>query len=679
MARVQVPTTPGRSVQVQPLDAPPLRYTEARNFTGEAVERLGQSMGGLAEGLHDLNLRKAEYSAKTGALTFGGIAEKKLHDPEEGLFRLQGKAALDAYEGVLEDLSKEANTISAGLPSPVAKRLFDDNAAARMQSLRQQVGNFVVRERQVFEEETDIALTQNELRDAGRAWDNDEQSEIHLATAASIIAKRANRGRSLEWAQNEIELRESETRRDIGLARVANIGPDAGEAYFEKHRDSFSADDARAVQSGIRIRREAIAADQRRVEAEARAQAAAAKAQERERLETLRTQLETGAGSSADWIALADGYARIGDTSNAAAARAKAGETRVSEVYRGAPLAQIDQDIAELEAKQGRLSPDQASRLNGLRSVREQTASRLSQPGGAMRQEQYATGQVASALDLSDPDSFKSRASFAVAASHRQGGAIEPLFAEDVRRLEGDLHGEAAQRLKVLRTIALFGDPRAIEGAARQLTSQDDGEFRIAATLISSPGGEKLALEVLRGRDALATSAKVFDSGLAQSEFNRMAAPALAGMPPDYSRDVFDAAKSVYAERARQRGATAWDSGIWRGAINAALGGEVKGSVQHGGLSKFGGRWVSIPPGWTGNGVFRRLATMTGPDTGKAAVSDAAMWPDGKTVTVSELRKLTPVRLGGTRYGFRTRAGRLLGTKSGRPYALDIAKLPVRK
>lgn len=676
----QVPITPGRSVQVQPLDDRAFRYTESRNFVGEAVERMGERMSGLADGIQDLSLRRAEYAAKDAALAFGDVVENRLYDPEAGLYRLQGKAAVDAYEGVLTDIATEAQKTSEGLQSPAARKMFDDNAAARMQSLRQQVGNFVVRERQVYEDNADLALIQSEGRDAARAWDNDEQIEVGLATAASVYAKMANRGgRGLGWAQNEVEKLESGVRRDVAIARVSNLSPEAGEDYFNQHKGAMDADDARAVQSTIRIRREAIAADQRRIEAEARAAAAAAKAEERERLETARTQLETGAGSSADWVALADGYAAIGDTSGAAAARAKAGETRAAETYRGAPLTTIDRDIAALEARQGKMSPAEASKLNGLRDLRQQTASRLNEPGGAMRQEQYASGKVAPPLDFNSPDSFRSRALFALAAAQRQGGRVEPLFPDEIRRLEGNMQGSGSERLKALRTISLLGDPRAIEGAARQLTGEGEGDFRIAATLIASPGGEKLALEVLRGRDALATSDKAFNSSLAMYEFNRMAAPALAGMPPDYSRDVFDAAKAVYAERSRQKGQTGWDASLWQGSINAALGGDTKGGAQYGGIVKHRDKWVSVPPGWTGNQVFKRLANMSGPDTGKAAISDAAMWPDGTKVTVGQLRELTPVRLGGTRYGFQTRAGRLLGTKSGRPYTLDVAKLPRKK
>lgn len=674
---IPVPTTPGRAVQVQSLDSAPLRYTPARNLVGDAVEQLGAAIGGAAAGLDDIALRRAEYAAKEGSVAFAAEADAKLYDPDEGLFSKQGKDAVDAYEGVLRDLDTVANDLLAKQQDPRGRDALADNLSARKYELRRQIGSFVVGQRQVYEDGTDQALKEAELADAGRAWADDERSEVHLATAAQITARMANRqGRGLAWAQEKALTDESGARRDIAIARINNVGPDAGQEYFDKFSGVFTPDDARVVQSGIRVRREAIAAEERRVAAEERARVAAAKAQERERLETLRVQLETGAGSSADWVALADGYSAIGDTSGAASARAKAGETRAAEAYRDKPLAVIDRDIAVLEAKQGKLSPDQASRLNGLQSLRGQVSARLNQPGGAMLQEQHATGKVIAPLDLKDHATFRSRGLAAVAAAQRQGGRVEPLFADDIRNLQKQMDSGATGRLEVLNTIALFHDPRAIEGAAKQLSGDSDGDFRIAATLRSSPAGERVALEILRGADALATSPKSFNLQSAQFEFNRSAAPALAGMPPEYSRDVFSAAKSIYAERARQKGQTGWDPELWRGAVNSALGGEQRSGRQHGGLVRRGDKWVSIPPGWTGEQLFSRIATMDGAASGKAAITDAPVWPDGSRVTIGQIRTLTPVRLGGTRYGFQTRAGRLLGTKSGRPYTIDVSKLP---
>ena len=90
-----------------------------------------------------------------------------------------------------------------------------------------------------------------------------------------------------------------------------------------------------------RVRVEAREADARRIAAEARQAQAAAVRERREQLTTLRTQLDTGAGTSADWFALANGFSEIGDTSAAEAARARGNEVKASDTYRGATIGQV--------------------------------------------------------------------------------------------------------------------------------------------------------------------------------------------------------------------------------------------------------------------------------------------------------------------------------------------------
>src|SRR3546814_3293258 len=99
----------------------------------------------------------------------------------------------------------------------------------------------------------------------------------------------------------------------------------------------------------------------------------------REQLSTDKANLETGAGTSADWVQLADGYTVIGDTSSAAEARNKASETRATEQYRGEALPQLAQRIGDLQSiKNGKgLTTQQASQLNGLHTLRGQTKARL--------------------------------------------------------------------------------------------------------------------------------------------------------------------------------------------------------------------------------------------------------------------------------------------------------------
>src|SRR3546814_14184448 len=87
-------------------------------------------------------------------------------------------------------------------------------------------------------------------------------------------------------------------------------------------------------------------------------------------------------------------------------------------------------------------------------------------------------------------------------------------------------------------------------------------------------------------------------------------------------------------------------------------------SSDLGGFASFKGNPVSLPPGWTSDGLFRRLARASGKDWSKATVSSAPVWPDGSAVYSGQLRSLAPARLGGTRYGFRTPGGREIGRAS---------------
>src|SRR3546814_12558956 len=100
-----------------------------------------------------------------------------------------------------------------------------------------------------------------------------------------------------------------------------------------------------------------------------------------------------------------------------------------------------------------------------------------------------------------------------------------------------------------------------------------------------------------------------------------------------------------------QAGRTAWDDNAWRTAISTALGGYRHNGVLYGGFASFKGNPVSLPPGWTSDGLFRRLARASGKDWSKATVSSAPVWPDGSAVYSGQLRSLAPARLGGPRYG----------------------------
>lgn len=680
MARVPIVATP--QVALAPLSGERLRPVDngggALGGLGRGLQGAGRAISAAAQVEEDIAEREARVAAQEAVNRAAAAGGQMLHDPEKGLFTQSGKAAIDAFEPTMGAIRDQLDVIEKELPSKRAKDIYRSSVSDRQQAWLDAASRFVAGQRLKREAEASAATIGIARVDGVQTWQDPETSERHLGTGVNeIAAAGARAGRDADAILlDQLEFL-SGARREIAL-RKNMADPAAGAAYFEQHKADFTPEDARAVLNDNRVRVEAREADARRIAAEARQAQAAAVRERREQLMTLRTQLDTGAGTSADWFALANGFSEIGDTSAAEGARARGNEVKASDTYRGATIGQLDQRIGQLQAKQGRggLEPAEASELRGLQARRTETAGRLSQPGGALLQEQFATGAAPVQLDPRDPTTFRKRGTAAVAAAARQGGAVEPLLADEIRVMDGLMKGEASERLKVLRSIARFGEPRAIEGAARQLTSEADGDFRIAATLINTPGGEKTAIEVLRGRDALAIAPQVYQSANADAEFTKFAAPALSGMPPGYARDVKAAARAIYAERMRQSGLSGWDSNQWRGAINAALGGEDKGGLRHGGIATFKGTPVSVPPGWTGDGVFRRIATMDGDDLGRARVSKPGRWPDGSRVYTGQLREMVPVRLGGTRYGFLTRAGRLLGSTDGSPYVIDVAKLP---
>src|SRR3546814_19876019 len=125
-----------------------------------------------------------------------------------------------------------------------------------------------------------------------------------------------------------------------------------------------------------------------------------------------------------------------------------------------------------------------------------------------------------------------------------------------------------------------------------------------------------------------------------------------------------------------QAGRTAWDDNAWRTAISTALGGYRHNGVLYGGFASFKGNPVSLPPGWTSDGLFRRLARASGKDWSKATVSSAPVCPDGRAAYSGQLRSLAPPRLGGTRSGLRPPGGRPPRPKGRGPVMIPVPQVP---
>ncbi|MFL0418421.1 hypothetical protein ACH0CP_12705 [Sphingomonas sp. 179-I 2A4 NHS] len=682
MPRVRV-TTENSMPLARASDAKVIAADNRGGVAGGIAAGLGALSGQLqrtAQVLASVQEQQAETRAKEADIAFSASGEEILYAPGTGIRSLSGKAAVDAYEPALEALRSRRAEIARGLGTDaLAAKMFDRVAEARIAAYRSAIDQHVAVEDNRWRNDVSDARTASSASAAIRAGDDVELSDAAIATGQQEIAERAVRTGMTESVPQQQAEYGSRTRLGI-VQRLAEDSAARAESYLEKYRNTLQGTDLVNAERMVRISRDREQAEERSAAAAARAQQAHDRTVQREQLATVKVQLDSGAGTSADWQQLAAGYEALGDTSAAAEARQKGREIRAAETHRGANLPTLDARIGQLQAKTA-LSVDQASELRGLSALREQTAARLNQPGGALAQLQYATGQTVTPLRPADPKTYQARAAQAVAAAASYGRrVVEPLTQAEAQPLKDQVSGDSAERLAALQTIAKFGDPRAIDGAARQIAGKDDGAFRIAATLSVLPGdvGYQAARDILRGPEALKTNGGVFMPQQAKLLFSTYAAPALRGLPPDYASDVMDAAKNLYAARMTTAGRTQWDDQAWRDSVDTALGAYRKDGVKLGGIADFRGTPVSLPPGWSGDGLFRRLARATGKEMSAATIGRAPVWPDGSAVYSGQLRELAPVRLGGTRYGFITRNARLLGSQGGGVFTLDVAKVPWR-
>jgi len=421
------------------------------------------------------------------------------------------------------------------------------------------------------------------------------------------------------------------------------------------------------------------AAQLRMIEAQQRAQAAAQVTATREQLATRRAELDTGAGKPQDWVTLADQYEAIGDTSAAVTARASGEAMMAGLAHRGDSVGELDTQIATLTAKQGRggLSPAEAATLKGVTSLRDQKAQRLGQPGGALLEMEFATGQPIAPLDPRDPASVRLRGQQAAQAAQLAGrpNAIEPFKPTELPAIKDLMENGAGGRIQVLQTLAAFGDARVIDGAARQVSGSGDGAFRIASRMLTYPAGQAVATAIVRG-DELRGKQPWPEKAqrLARADFLKYYGGAMRGgdLPPGYINDLFDGAMAFYASRSN---GGAYDAGRFAEATEAVLG----RNGGRGGVARVPGQGIVIaPPTMAPDAMMTRFARAKNEDYQAAAGGRAPIYSDGTRLTRGALRTMLPTLLADGRYGFRGANGALLHDDRGGIYAVDLERLPAR-
>lgn len=387
-----------------------------------------------------------------------------------------------------------------------------------------------------------------------------------------------------------------------------------------------------------------------------------------------KAELNTGAGTPQDWFNLANSYESIGEKAFAIEARAQGDGKAAVAGNVGEMPAQLDAKIAALTAKQhgGGLTPKEASTLTGLTSLRDQTVSRLGQPGGALLQYQYASGKSIAPLDPTDPASLRARALQAQAAAASVGRVSpEPLLHNELPIFRDLVSGGPQKKLQALQMIQGFGDPQVIRAAAAQVAGADDGAFRIASQLPIS-----IARDVLQGSETIKSGPQVWNEARARADFNKWYGRTLSMVGGSYRSDIFDAAKSFYGERAVQGGEQTYNPGRFAEAIETVIGRMPDPNGATGGIARHSQGIVLVPQGMKPDALLQRFARASAEDYARASDAKVPHWSDGTALTRTELVRTLPTAIDGAgHYGFRGPGGKLIETSPGVPYVVDINRL----
>lgn len=118
-----------------------------------------------------------------------------------------------------------------------------------------------------------------------------------------------------------------------------------------------------------------------------------------------------------------------------------------------------------------------------------------------------------------------------------------------------------------------------------------------SAIAVLPPETQEMAL---RGVEDIERVKDHFGGRAAQAEFTRLLGT--AGRAYAMSGE-FEAAKAIYAFRARENGVTKWDAGLFKKAVREATGGVEQGGVWRGGVQFYGHgdklKTIIVPPGFS--------------------------------------------------------------------------------
>ena len=578
----------------------------------------------------DVDIREARSNAPAGAKGHADAMAKRLQERRDALLG-----------GITED-----NVLRAAIAQfddysgRVAKSEGDFEEGRRVDKMVTDVGNAV-------------DMGSNRVRIA--QGDGDVYSEELTQQVAAIYALRG-----VSEDVKDALAKEAEQKLSVGfLQGMMEDRPSEAKAAIEagQFNDIFSGEQLDALINGADV-------EIRRVEAAAEREAAQKKAELDERFREATTRAANGEYIADDvWAPLEAAYGILGEGDKVAAVQGHRSEAGFARAYEQATPVQIEQRVAELQAKDKPTAAEQRELQWLEQKGGAITAKFQNDPFGSA---QASTGTVAPPLDLADPASVKARLSWTRAASKATERQIPLLSKAELAGMQEQYQGGEGGQAQVLAQLDRVPAKGGVRAAVAREIAPSDREFHVLSDL--EPGYRRIAGEgykVLKEKGAKWFSPskdnpKKDDINEMVGDFNNRLAFALRRFPGEA------AARQNIAVRIAAGGLASqgWDGdklneATYRSAINKALG--WKNGT--GGLGEWNGQPYYIGAGFTPAGF--EAAVMR---DARAKAKNPPVNPDGSTF---DLKKATPVFVGNGRYQWE-RGGAIVRAKDGSAYVSQV-------
>jgi len=163
------------------------------DVVGRAVQGLGQNFAAASQSFDRMAAEDNEAAVKSIDAEFNNTLRDIQFNPEKGFYNQKGKAAVDAYGAMPQELTKLQQQFASRLQSPQQQQLFNDVAQRRISGALDSMARYSQSERRAYVDATTAARVESALQDTGAFWNDENRVRQNIALSRNEVLDQAER------------------------------------------------------------------------------------------------------------------------------------------------------------------------------------------------------------------------------------------------------------------------------------------------------------------------------------------------------------------------------------------------------------------------------------------------------------------------------------------------------